>query len=638
MLVLSVFARLRHRSALAAACVLIATGLSALVPARPVSANPVQLEKQVCGTWVLQQVSSAADLDRLRSQIDAALSLPGVVGLSVRFPWKVADSSFAILERGLQIASARGKAFSPRFMAGRHTPARVFEAGSPYYLTPSGEKVPAPFTPSGAPNTVFETAWAEYVARLAAWSRAHGVRLLHLAWYGQDWAELNHGKEVRAVPGYSQAAWLRAHERLVDLAALVSGADLAVELPLSGYGPLSANGLSAALADRIVTAVGAGSSRFFVQANGWGPNGDWGAPDASTEADMDAVWSRPVKRGQQMIQPEDYDWSRVFTHLYTNKASYAEVYLPSFTMARKAQLAAEIARFSDTVCDRLGGDTIPPAVSITAPADGAVVAGSIGVGVDASDNTDIARIEVQVDGLTVGVLAGPGTLLWNTAEVADGKHRIQATAFDAAGNMGLSDPVVVEVDNVDTEPPAVPVGLAATGGAAAVHVGFRANTEADFAGYELRWRPAAQPTAVWATAQTHLNTHIITGLSPDTVYEIAVRAVDLAGNASDWSDPVTATTLPAADVTPPSPPRWVRAFSTTTQIWAWWVGATDDTGVVAYRAYLDGRLVATTSRTWFTCSGLRPGTSYTLTVVAVDRAGNTSASAGSTVRTAGPLF
>jgi poly(hydroxyalkanoate) depolymerase family esterase len=45
-----------------------------------------------------------------------------------------------------------------------------------------------------------------------------------------------------------------------------------------------------------------------------------------------------------------------------------------------------------------GGDTVPPTVSITAPAGGATVTGSIAVTATASDNVGVTRVDVLVDG------------------------------------------------------------------------------------------------------------------------------------------------------------------------------------------------------------------------------------------------
>lgn len=320
-----------------------------------------------CGTWVLYQVSSETDLDRLRPKIEAALALPGVTGFSVRFPWSAADitgsaTSAPILEKAKQIAQGQGKALSIRFMAGSMTPARVFDSGASYYLSSTGAKVPLPWDNATGSNAVFVQAYQQYVAKLAAWSRANGVNLLHLSWYGQDWAELNHGAELRAAPGYSQDAWLSGHKRLIDVAVAQASSTLSVELPLSGYGPLS-GGQSEDLAEYIVSKLGNNNPQFFIQANGWDETQEWGSPSTEVETQFDRIWKLPVLRGLQMIQPDGYDWTRVYDRLEASDATYAEVYLPSFwqvpgpsptyshnTSERIAQLEAEIAAFDRTVC------------------------------------------------------------------------------------------------------------------------------------------------------------------------------------------------------------------------------------------------------------------------------------------------
>ena len=310
------------------------------------AAREVSNAEAICGTWVLQQAGSREELERVTPEsVGPALATPHLRGFCLRVPWKAVDEDFTLLEAGLTLARERNLAYSVRFMAGRHTPARVFEAGSPFYLNAAREKVPAPFQPDGASNAVFEREYRRFATRLACWCRAQGVRLLHLAWYGQDWAELNHGKEVRAVEGYTYDTWLKAHLLLLDLALKLADEDMACEFPFSGYGPLTDAAVT--FADYVVERLGPAQPLFFCQANGWGPNGDWGAPNAETEAAFDRVWKRPICRGEQMIQPRDYDWTEVFAKLYENRATYCEVYAPSFTMERKDLLAAEIRKFSE---------------------------------------------------------------------------------------------------------------------------------------------------------------------------------------------------------------------------------------------------------------------------------------------------
>jgi hypothetical protein len=291
------------------------------------------------GTWVLQQVTSAQQLQQLRPLLDDALATPGVVGFSLRVPWTAIDGDLGLLDAGLGVARAHGVAFSARFMAGRHSPARVLDAGPTY--TVSGARIPAPFGPDGRPNAAFEAAYGDAVAALAAWSRANGAPLLHLAWYGQDWAELNHGREVRAAPGYSYDAWLAAHRRLVDVAvARAGGPGLVLEWPLSGYGPLWP--AAGDLADHLVGAFATDPGGVVVQANGWDHDGVWGAPDASVERQMDAALTRPLTRAFQSIQPTATRWRETYGVARAKGARYVEVYADSFRGDAAPELEAEV--------------------------------------------------------------------------------------------------------------------------------------------------------------------------------------------------------------------------------------------------------------------------------------------------------
>jgi chitodextrinase len=68
-----------------------------------------------------------------------------------------------------------------------------------------------------------------------------------------------------------------------------------------------------------------------------------------------------------------------------------------------------------------------------------------------------------------------------------------------------------------------------------------------------------------------------------------------------------------------------------------WATATDNIGVALYEVYADGALAGTTETTGWTFSGLTPLTNYSVTVRAVDLAGNKSpASVALTVKTAEP--
>jgi hypothetical protein len=114
-------------------------------------------------------------------------------------------------------------------------------------------------------------------------------------------------------------------------------------------------------------------------------------------------------------------------------------------------------------------DTTAPTASITSPANGATVSGSITVTVTATDNVGVTSKAISIDGG-----AYTTTLTWNTASVADGSHTIQARASDAAGNIGYSSTITVTVKNTVTPPPTTVLtsGVPASGSLAAVGATF----------------------------------------------------------------------------------------------------------------------------------------------------------------------
>jgi hypothetical protein len=314
----------------------------------------------ISGTWAVYQAETIQQVDS--PVVENALSAPHLRGYSLRVPWSAIDGSTALLDAGLAAARKHGVAFAIRFMAGRWTPSRVFDAGSPYYSVttdrngpkPSpflGSRAPTPFMPDGSPNRVFENAYAQEVATLAAWCRGHGVNFFHMAWWGQDWDELNNGSEVIAQPGYSYQAWLSAHERLFDIAWKNAGSDLAIEFPLSGHGSLAQ--ADADLASYIASKTGGNTQRVFVQANGLNPQpwgiGDWGTNSQATEQQKNAaVWPKAIGRGEQMDHVKDYDWTPIYAHLRQVHAVYVEIYVDSFrtTLPHHQALLASIAAFA----------------------------------------------------------------------------------------------------------------------------------------------------------------------------------------------------------------------------------------------------------------------------------------------------
>src|SRR5207245_2089280 len=99
-------------------------------------------------------------------------------------------------------------------------------------------------------------------------------------------------------------------------------------------------------------------------------------------------------------------------------------------------------------------DTTPPTVSMTAPAAGSTVAGTVTVSASATDNVGVVGVQFKLDGVNLGaeVLAAPYAISWATNAAVNGAHTLTAVARDAAGNTATAVVVSVTVVN-DTTPP-----------------------------------------------------------------------------------------------------------------------------------------------------------------------------------------
>jgi hypothetical protein len=94
-------------------------------------------------------------------------------------------------------------------------------------------------------------------------------------------------------------------------------------------------------------------------------------------------------------------------------------------------------------------DTTPPTTSVTAPANGASVSGTVSVTATASDNVGVASMQILIDGNIVASNTNATSLTFSfaTVNVANGSHTIVSKATDAAGNVGTSATVTVTVSN-----------------------------------------------------------------------------------------------------------------------------------------------------------------------------------------------
>jgi hypothetical protein len=202
----------------------------------------------------------------------------------------------------------------------------------------------------------------------------------------------------------------------------------------------------------------------------------------------------------------------------------------SHTLTAVARDSLGVLWTSNPVTVTVFNDTTAPTVSITSPASGATVGGTISVTASASDNVGVAGVQFLLDGLNAGaeVTAAPYSVSWNTTTVSDGSHSLTAVARDAAGNRTTSAPVAVTVSNgapADTTPPAVSITSPTAGARVSGTVTMSANAsdnvgvagvqfmvDGSNAGAEVTAAPYSTP---WDTTTASNGSHTLTGVARD---------------------------------------------------------------------------------------------------------------------------
>src|SRR5438309_4334244 len=279
-------------------------------------------------------------------------------------------------------------------------------------------------------------------------------------------------------------------------------------------------------------------------------------------------------------------------------------------------------------------DVTPPTVSMTAPAAGVTVAGTVTVSANASDNVGVVGVQFKLDGvnLEAEVTATPYSVSWNTPLGADGAHTLTAVARDAAGNTATAAAVGV---TVDTTPPVISLVSAFNISSSQATITWATN-EASDSQVEYGLTTAYGSATLLNSALITAHAVTLTGLLATTTYHYRVKSRDAAGNLATSVDFTFATLAPpAVSITAPTSGSAVAGTVTVS------ASATSTLGIAGVQLKLDGVNLGTELTTvpyalsWTTTAASNGA--HTLTAVARDVAGNTATSVAVSVTVAPAL-
>jgi len=272
------------------------------------------------------------------------------------------------------------------------------------------------------------------------------------------------------------------------------------------------------------------------------------------------------------------------------------------------------------------GDVTPPAVSITAPANGATVSGnSVVFSATASDAGGVQKARFWVDNYYLGFdSSAPYAKTWNTTTYSNGPHTLKVEALDMANNSTITT-IGVTVSNADTTPPAASISAPANGATVMASVVAFSATASDVSGIQkvrfwvdnwyLGYDTSAPYGKTWDTTTYRNGPHTLKIEALDTWSNSTVRTITVTVMNVD-------TTAPAVSITAPANGATVSGSAVTFSATASDAGGTQKVRFWVDGSYLGYDTSAPYAKTWDTTTYANGA--HTLKVEALDWANNST--------------
>ena len=213
-------------------------------------------------------------------------------------------------------------------------------------------------------------------------------------------------------------------------------------------------------------------------------------------------------------------------------------------------------------------DTTPPTGSVTEPAEGETVVGTIPIRVEATDTeSGVAQVQIRIDGSATGCpvdTSFPYECTWDSTEVSNGAHSLDAVILDHAGNSFTTAARFVTVDNPldGTDPTGMITapadGATVNGTAVIIHV--EASDNVGVASVQIRIDGNSAPCPLdlvapyecaWNTTQEADGPHTLDAVILDTAdNSTTASAITVTvNNNPDTTDPTGMITAPVDGAT-----------------------------------------------------------------------------------------
>ena len=262
---------------------------------------------------------------------------------------------------------------------------------------------------------------------------------------------------------------------------------------------------------------------------------------------------------------------------------------------------------------KIRGDTKPPQVEITNPANNSYVSGNTSLTILASDNVSVDTVILYIDGQQKQTWSGAGTYTyyWNTTAYNDGQHTVEVWANDTSGNTNST----TYKYTVDNTAPTVTIQSPSEGaylGTNNVTVTWTGSDNIQIDHYEVSLDGQSPVNVGTQTNYTFYGVD-------EGNHNVTVYAYDKAGNMDSNIVSFTVDTLsPVVTIINPASGEWFNIENVTVS----WTANDTGSGIDYYEIRIDsGAWINVGLNTSYTFTNLDEG-NHTIDVRAYDKAGN----------------
>jgi beta-lactam-binding protein with PASTA domain len=336
-------------------------------------------------------------------------------------------------------------------------------------------------------------------------------------------------------------------------------------------------------------------------------------------------------------------WERPLPGYSTTTANAGESYISNTgsTWTDATTLFANanvcIKGFTSGPDDPTPGDTTPPNVSITSPANGTSYTApqTINISASASDNVGITKVDFYDNNLfKASDTTAPYSYSWTISSSNNGAHSFTAVAYDPSGNSTISNPVNLTVNiPADVTPPVVSINSPASGSTVSGTVTITASssdnvgvTKVSFyrdSGILIGTDTTAPYQVSWDSGSVTNGSHTLYAQASDEANNSSVSSSITVNVNNDVTPPTVSITYPSSGAT------FKRKAKVTIT-----ANASDNVGVSRVEFYVNGAIKCSDSISPYSCNWTVPNTpnkSYQIQARAYDAKGNLGSSSIITV-------